>query len=432
MTHRRTLFFILILLFISTATYFVIQFAKGYRFSPSQGGFQPSGLLVATSVPDGAQVYIDGKLKTATNTTVFLTPGEYQVEIKKEGFATWGKKLKVEKELVTKTDAVLFPLVPNLQSLTFTGASNPLVSPDGTKIIYSVNTPTGEKNGLWILEFSDFPFGISREPKQIVKGLLGGRDFSKATYRWSPDSSKLLVTFKTTINNPAAKKTVKAPTIEENFLIDTGSLITSGQLTELAKTSTMTTTIISQWEKEEKLKYDQKVAKLPVKLSEIIGNITDQIVFSPDENKILYVATGSATIPDKIIQGLPGSSTQTEERSLKPHQTYVYDLKEDRNFLIIKDKECLVRSQINLSQIADKTFPSCTLRWFPSSRHLVLVEKDKIQIVEYEGTNWLSVYSGNYQFPFAYPNPSGNKLLILTNLSNLPDSLPNLYAVSLR
>ncbi|MDP3955491.1 MAG: PEGA domain-containing protein [bacterium] len=432
MTHKRTLFFIIILLFIALATYFMIQFAKGYRFSPAQRGFQPSGLLVATSVPDGAQVYIDGKLKTATNTTVFLTPGEYQVEIKKEGFAIWGKKLRIEKELVTKTDAVLFPLVPNLQSLTFTGASSPLVSNDGTKIVYSVNTPTGEKNGLWILEFSDFPFGISREPRQIVKNLTGGRDFSKATYRWSPDSSSLLVTFEIINKNTASKKTTKQTKIEENFLIDTASLITSSQLAEVAKTSTMTTTIIAQWEKEEKLKYDQKVAKLPVKLSEILKNNTNQIVFSPDETKILYIAIGEATIPDKIIPGLPGSSTQAEERNLKPHQTYVYDIKEDKNFLIIKDKECLVGLQINLISVQDKSFPDCTLRWFPGSRHLVLVEKDKIQILEYEGTNWLSVYSGNYQFPFAYANPSGNKLVILTNLSNLPDSLPNLYAVSLR
>jgi len=65
-------------------TLIAIQFAKGYRFS-RQGILQGTGLLAANSFPNGAQVYVNGKLSTATDNTLNLDPGEYDVEIKKDG-----------------------------------------------------------------------------------------------------------------------------------------------------------------------------------------------------------------------------------------------------------------------------------------------------------------------------------------------------------
>ncbi len=51
-----------------------------------------------------------------------------------------------------------------------------------------------------------------------------------------------------------------------------------------------------------------------------------------------YTATASAQIPEKLIQPLPGSSTQTETRSLLPGNVYIYDIEEDRNFLVEEAK----------------------------------------------------------------------------------------------
>jgi len=422
MTQKRFIIFALVIILIASGTYFLIKIAKGYRFSLSQKTFQASGLLVATSVPDGAQIFIDGQLKSATNTTISYPPGSYAIEIKKEGFTSWMKNLKIEKELVTKADAWLFPLVPNLQSLTFTGVTNPLLSPDGSKIVYQVFENLEGKNGLWVLDLTDvLPFG-SREPRQIIKSS-SSRDFSNAIYQWSPDSRTLLVT---------DKKTVKGVSSEENFLLDTDTFTSTSQLADVAKNQPIVSIIKEQWEKEEQLKEKQKLTKLKEELGDIIRKNTKNALFSPDETQILYIATASASIPDILTSPLPSSSTQAQERNLKSGQTYIYDIKEDRNFLILKDKTCQIGQNIELSKLADNNFPSCVLQWFPSSRHLLFIEKNKIEIAEYEGTNWTTVYSGQFEFPFAYPNPAGNKLLILTNLSTLPDSLPNLYAVSLR
>ena len=399
MIGKRTLIFLTILLAIFGSTIFVIKLAKGYKPDFSQKTFRATGLLVATSIPDGGQIFVDGKLKSATNTTISLSPDTYEVEIKKDGFNLWKKTLKIEKELVVKTEAYLFPQVPDLKALTFTGAANPTLSPDETKVVYSVSKAEIGKNGLWVQELSELPFGISHEPRQILQSAPGGRDFSKATFRWSQDSKQVLVT-------------LKSGKTEENFLIDPNTL---NSATELIDVTSNLPIIRQQWEKEEKQKRNQRLTKLPPELLEILKAGSKDIVFSLDETKILYTATASAQIKDNLIPQIPAASTQKQERTLKPGQTYVYDIKEDRNFLI--------------TETGQKT-EGLALSWFPTSKHLIQVEKEKITIMEYDGTNRTVVYFGPYEFPFAFPFPSGNKILILTALGK--DQPFNLYAVSLR
>jgi hypothetical protein len=144
------------LILIGLGTYIAIKFAQGYRPNFKNGTVQGTGLLVANSTPTGAQVFLNGKLTTATDDTLNLPPGSYQVDIKKDGFTTWTKTLQLQPELVTQTNATLFPSVPNLKPLTFTGAKNLLPSPDGQKIAYLVEAAsTDSKNGLWILDLTD-------------------------------------------------------------------------------------------------------------------------------------------------------------------------------------------------------------------------------------------------------------------------------------
>jgi len=397
MINKATAFFLLALFGILASTYFVIKLAKGYRPDFANKTFRPHGLLVATSVPDGGQVFINGKLKSATNTTISLAPDTYEVEIKKDGFSPWRKTLKIEKELVTKTDAYLFPQVPDLKALTFTGAQNPLLSPDGTKVVYAVSGEETEKNGLWIQDLSEFPFGVFREPRQIVRSVFPNQDFSKGAYQWSPDSKQILVT-------------LKSGRLEESFLVDASTLVWSRELVDVTRN---VPTILRQWGREKKERDRQKIKKIPSKVIEIIGDKAKDIVLSPDETKILYTATASATLPEGLLPSLPAASTQKQERTIKPGQTYVYDIKEDRNFLV--------------SETGQKT-ENLTLSWFPTNRHLIQAEKEKIVIMEYDGANKITVYAGPYEFPFAFPFSLGNKILVLATLGK---QSPNLYAVIL-
>lgn len=370
----------------------VIQLAKGYRPDFDTRSFKPTGLLSATSLPVGAQILVNNQLKGATDNTIFLTPGEYNVEIKKEGYTSWQKHLKIEKELVTGANAWLFPIVPDLKALTFTGAQNPILSPDGTKVVYLVSGTNMLKNGLWVLDLTELPF-LTKEPRLILKTPTKGVDYTKGQYSWSIDSKQILLTFKN-------------GKYEDNYLLDPNNETLPIALVNITPTLPL---IKKQWENEQKERTKQKLEKLPDELIEFFNSSTDNIVFSPDDKKIMYTATTSGQLKEGLVPEVPASSTQPQERNIKPNRTYVYDIKEDRNFFITDQKQPL---------------------WLPTSLHLYSVEKDKFIIKEYDNTNSVTAYAGPFENSFAYPFPSGARLLVLTSLGK--NSPSNLYSVSLR
>lgn len=389
MVRRRIFLFFLTVIIIAIAAYFVIRYSQGYQLNISRRGFEPTGLLVATSIPDGASIWIDGKLKSATNTTLNFPPGTYEIELKKDGFSPWKKRLVIEKELVTKTDAWLFTTTPSLKAMTFTGAVNPLVSPDGQQVIYSVIDSSSTNDGLWILELNDFPLGFSREPRQVLAQPPKSWNLAKISYRWSPDGKQIMLT-----------------TGNQHFLLDNSKLNLGGKLSEVSSASA---DILLQWERESSLRRKSQEIKLPEKLKPILKEKAANIQFSPDETKILYTATASADLPDSIVPHLPASSTQKEERHLQPNHVYVFDLREDKNFYITTSQNA---------------------RWFPTSKHILIVYNKKISISDYDGTNQVEVYAGNFDNDFVLPFPSGDRLLILTAVGK--DTPSNFYAVSLR
>ena len=391
MIRKRFILFLVIFLGIGLVAYFLIRLASGYRPDFTNKTMRPTGLLVATSIPNQGSILVNGKIiKAKTATTISLAPGEYEIEIKKDGFSSWKKKILIEKELVVKTEAYLFPTYPNLKALTSTSVSNPVISPNGKKVIFAVANQD-EKNGLWILDLTERPLGLAREPYQILQSAARGRDFAKATYQWAPSSKQILVTL-----------------AKENFLIDTNNL---NDNTKLIDVTDQLLTIQKGWKNEEKILEQAKLGQLPEELLQILDKGAKEITFSLDETKVLYTATASASIPKDLIPPLPGANNQPEKRDLTSGRTYVYDLKEDRNFALDLPQEAKVS-------------------WFPTSRHLFLVQKDKVSIIEYDNTNRIDVYSGPFENSFAFPFPSGNKILVLTSLSKETPS--NLYSISLK
>ncbi len=98
-------------------------------------------------------------------------------------------------------------------------------------------------------------------------------------------------------------------------------------------------TLWQGWQEEKTVREEAQLSKLPKELLDILANSAKDLSFSPDETKILYTATASATIPDRLIPPLPSPDSQPEDRQLQPGKLYIYDLKEDRNFFIISESE---------------------------------------------------------------------------------------------
>ncbi len=247
----------------------------------------------------------------------------------------------------------------------------------------------------------NLPVGFSRDPKRITDGNL-----SDTAFEWSPDSREILLT-----------------TTRGVYLLPSGEFTTQNQRVNVISTKTE---ILAEWEKEKEKRLTAQLAKLPDKLEQVISKQTYNVLFSPDEDMFVYTASASATIEEKLITPVPGASSQKEERNIKKGSTYVYDIKEDRNFLIDSNVSDLqieggYNSQVNKRRLA----------WFPTSRHLILAEEGKIEIMDYDGTNRQSVYSGSFITPHAFPTLSLDRLIILTNLGASTPSV-NLYSLSIK
>jgi len=394
----RVLLFLLSLAVVPIGTYLLILFAKGYRPNLPDKKFNPTGLLVATSTPDGAQVIIDSQVTSATNTTLNLDPGTYQVEIKKDGFQPWKKSLLLKAEIVTRAQATLFPSVPSLKATTNTGASFPTLAPDGSKVAFVSGTK------LFTLDLTESPLGlINREPKLIV-GLENWK-LKIENLTWSPDSRSVL-----------------AAASSSAILINTQN----------SQVSTPLPTLLSSWQTQKQLQYQNRLLDLPPQLQEILSSSATDVTWSPNEKKILYTATASATLPDNLKDPLPGSSTQPQERQLSPGRIYVYDLEEDRNFAIDDVGPTPTSKPSKLSANSYQPIANSGWAWLPDSYHLVKAKNKIITVKEYDNTNITQVYAGPMESDFLAPYPSGRQILILTNLNPSLSSSPNLYALSLR
>lgn len=385
------------------------MYAKGYRFDTKENRIEPTGLLVIKSDPDGAQVFINGELKSATNTTISLPPGEYEIRVEKQGYISWIKKLKIEFQVVTEETAHLFRSAPSLTAITFSGALDPTPSYDMAKISYIVpqtkNSATKEADfngkGLWMMEMFNLPLGFSREPRRIIDGNL-----ESASWQFSPDDKEILLDLG-----------------KNSYLIPSSSQSSLEQLLPISQVRK--TTITKSWEKIKKTRTESKLAKLPDEMRTTLKEVASSIVFSPDERMVLYTATKSASLKDKFIKDYPGASTQKQDRDIKPYHTYIYDIKEDRNFLIDEKSDDLV------IEGGFTTKAKRRLSFLPTSRNLILAEPNRVIIMDYDGTNRHIVYEGNYVAPFAFPTLSNDRIIILTNFG-AEDKLPNLYSVGVK
>src|SRR3989304_9915230 len=295
MTKIRIIIFVITILVVGIVGVVAILYAKGYRLNKDYK-LTSEGLMVANSDPNGAQISIDGVLHSATNATISLPEGTYDITLKKEGYISWNKKLTIQSGVVTEINASLFPQAASLNPITFTGAINPQVSPDYSKISY------GDSDGLWVVETVNLPLGFNSQPIKLTDLKID----STMSWEWSPDSRQILLT---------TKKGV--------YLLSASSLTTSAQLVDITLSVAKTRL---DWKVTQGKQLDSLLSKLPEQLTNIFKADTRDVVFSPDQTKILYTASASATIPTGLSTPLPGSSTQKETREIKKDHRYVYDI----------------------------------------------------------------------------------------------------------
>lgn len=395
---KQLLIPLLVLILLSIGTVSVITYARGYRisFGPGKTGILGTGLLVATSEPNGAQVFIDDDLTSATDATINLAPGTYNIKIVKQGYLPWQKTIKVSKEVVSKADALLFPTAPRLENITDDGVISAVVDPTGSRIAFTQASGSAEQNGIYVLNMASMPIlALQSSAKQIAEDLQDL--FSNASISWSPDGSEMLAT-------------VSAQTgFSTTYLLDPTSKNPAPQDVSQALSPIDTSWAVQKAKKEKSL-----LGGLKRELVQMIKSEFENTIWSPDKTKIVYIASRSGTLPLIIKPRLLGIDATEEQRNIEKGSTYVYDIKEDKNYEIRLDQKIL-----------------SSAKWFPDSKHILYVSGEQLRVMEYDGTNDTIIYAGPFIPGYAFPWPDGSRIVILTNLNN-PQIPPNLYTISLK
>jgi hypothetical protein len=397
--NKQLVFSIVIFVILVLVTIGVVLYGKGYRFGADAGKIElkGTGLLVTESFPDSAQVFIDGKLKTATDNTINLPPGEYKVRIFKEGYFPWEKTIKIEAETVSKAEALLIPTAPKLESITDFGASAPILDPTITKIAFNVSDQTPERNGIYVFDMKSNPLlTLQSSSTQVIDDTFD--QFSKSKITWSPDGKDLIATISSTIN----------PLSSTTYLLDTDR--TNNPPNNVTGTIN---NVSDTWTRLKNSKEKAVIASLPRPVRKMAAENFDIMAFSPDQNKILYTASRSASLPIVIKPRLVGVNSTPETRSIKEGDIYVYDVKEDKNY------------KMNSGNFQG------AYSWFTDSKHIIFVRNKEVHMMDYDGLNDTVVYAGPFIEDYIFPWPDATRIVILTSLGNSKIT-PNLYTISLK
>ena len=354
-----------------------------------------TGMLAVRSIPDGAKVFLDDKLITATDDTISsLNPMSYTLRVEKEGFETWKKDITIYPELVTDITAILISETPRLEPLTNTDVTSFAISSSYNEIAFTTST---EKNpGVWILPLSNSPLNILRNSAQPL--IIDTTEFSPSKGQiisWSPDDKELTIQMnpqgfflykvdKGIGLNPQNVKPTQYDKIEKIFDIWN------------KRTSTLFTSRLNDFTKKQ---------QMPADILSIASK--NNVLWSPDERKF------AAETPNESNNKLTDITVYNGDVTLPIGELSV------NHTLKGIDKSKLFYS------------------WYSDSYHLILVEQqaDKVDsytlsIIRIDGTNLTQIYTGYLTTKQAYSTPNGDKIVVLTTLKE--GSKPNLYGISIR
>lgn len=102
---RKILYFAFILFFLISAP-LVVLYTAGYRYNFGSGKIVQTGVISVTTVPRGADIYIDNLRQRDRSPAVIdnVFPGKHEVRLEKRGYTAWSKTLIVQAKETTFVD----------------------------------------------------------------------------------------------------------------------------------------------------------------------------------------------------------------------------------------------------------------------------------------------------------------------------------------
>ncbi len=378
-------FLVVGLLLGTTAGLFL--YASGYRLSRNGTtlvDLTQTGMVNAKSVPEGANVYVDGVLRTATDGSVTgITPGTHNLSIVRSGFVTWNKTIEVFPELVTDITAILISQSPRLEPLTNTGAASTTISPSLTRLAFFSRDASAP--GVWVIPLVGEALSLFRSNPYVVLEDIPTNFFSRGlSIEWSPDEETLLVE-------------------DQNgafHIVDLASgTYETTDSPELIKT---------EWQGELVQDRTDFIERLDIPENFRTIAVAPDTVWAPDGKKFLY----------RVQTGEGGNAIEYR----------VYNM--EKPIPVGEKVETIVFTTITSD-------PQPKVSWYADSFHLILTEGDiekdhrgKISLIRIDGTNKTEIYDSVLYSDKVFSSPGGDKLVILTSFKSGEQT--DLYTIGIR
>ncbi len=241
MTRRkRRIVFWLAVAVVIAAVPLIIGYARGYRFDPKSLKITQVGAIFVDSRPTDASVFLDGEntgKKTAALIGNLFPYKNYSIEIKKEGFRPWRKKLLAEPSKITRAEQIILPpekFTPENAFSTTTAFDELHLSASG-QLGLGVRKGTAGGINLYLLDLADKTLEPIVFPDKLVSQGIGGIEWSRADgevifaretrsgriwYRFRPATTELTNLNLVFASNLKPEKIKFAPSGDLFFLID--------------------------------------------------------------------------------------------------------------------------------------------------------------------------------------------------------------------
>lgn len=377
----QTLTTLFILLGITTL---IFLYTSGYRLQRDEEqvvDLTKTGMISAKSIPEGASVYLNDKLITATDDTIpGIEPGMHDLKIVKKGYEEWTKEIEVFEELVTDITAVLVSQSPQFEPLTNSGARNPSVSPSLKNLAYFSKDEASP--GVWVIPIDQGGLNLFRAtPSVVLEDTRVNKYSDGLSIEWGPDEKQLLVQTQEDVYYLVDLETNTAITVQDADLIRT------------------------EWDETLEKKRAAFVAELeiPQEIKDLA--LSQDVLWSPDEKKFLYKVQDGDTLYYKV-----------------------YNMEKP---LPVGEKVETTVFTTNVNELQPQ------ITWYADSFHLVLTEGDieneqqgTISLIRIDGTNKVEIYGRDLYSPYVYSAPSGDKIIILTSFKS--DGKTDLYTIGIR
>jgi hypothetical protein len=198
MTNEKKIKLIIFAILFVVISPIIVLYANGDVFSNGWNLLKTGGIYV-NSAPIGSEVYLNNKLQDKVSffkreiLIKDLMPGIYQIQIKKAGYNTWTKKLKVENNLVADADVFMLPEkidILNIPKYIFDASSGSTSSvkiknPEYIDTLSLFTSTTTKLSKALSIIGVDFKNNLGTAKSPIMNGRLGlWKEGGKIFVKW--------------------------------------------------------------------------------------------------------------------------------------------------------------------------------------------------------------------------------------------------------